>query len=158
MRALVFAGLLLLASAAAGLAAQRVVHPPAPASAELAVETRLRCPQCTGTRLDVCDRQVCADMRADIRRRLGAGEAPDAIVRDYAGAYGQAVLYEPAPLEVATAWVPWAALGVGLALLAATLVAWHRVASASIVTAGAPDVPASSALVDTELARWRQGK
>lgn len=158
MRALVFAGLLLLASAAAGLAAQRVVHPPAPAAAELAVETRLRCPQCTGTRLDVCDRQICADMRADIRRRLGAGEAPDAIVRDYAAAYGQVALYEPAPLEVAAAWVPWAALGLGLALLAAVLVAWHRAATAPIVTPPIPDVSASSALVDAELARWRRGQ
>jgi len=86
--------------------------------AQLAVEQRLMCPQCEAVRLDVCDRPICADMKADIARRLHAGESQDSIVSSYRQAYGSSVLSGDQP-PGAVALLPWAALAVGLLALAA---------------------------------------
>ena len=117
MRLLSAATALLLAAAGAYVLARAVAPPPA-VSPELSVEQRLRCPQCTQMRLDVCDRPVCTDMKADVRRRLQNGESADSILSSFAARYGPEVLAEPAaPLEAAT-WVPWLAVLLALALLA----------------------------------------
>lgn len=56
------------------------------------IERRLLCPQCTNLRLDVCETQVCADMRALIRERLAQGQSDDQIIEYFTGRYGQRVL------------------------------------------------------------------
>ena len=84
---------------------------------QLAVEQRLLCPQCESVRLDVCDRPICADMKADIARRLQAGESQDSIVDSYRRAYGSAVIAADQP-PAALALLPWAALALGLLALA----------------------------------------
>ena len=61
-------------------------------SAALRVERALLCPQCTNLRLDVCDTQLCADMRADIRARLARGESEQQIVESFVSLYGHEVL------------------------------------------------------------------
>jgi cytochrome c-type biogenesis protein CcmH len=112
-----------LAAAIGGFAFANLYLAPAPASAQLAVEQRLMCPQCEAVRLDVCDRPICADMKADIARRLQAGESEDSIVLSYRQAYGSSVLATDQP-SGAAALLPWAALLVGLLALGA--VAFRR--------------------------------
>lgn len=106
-----------VAAAAGGFAFANLYLASAPGSAQLAIEQRLMCPQCQAVRLDVCDRPICADMKADIARRLQAGESEDAIVSSYQQAYGSTVLASNQPAGVA-GLLPWAALAVGLLALA----------------------------------------
>ncbi len=79
-------------AALAGLIISRWYSVPQGASAQLVTEQRLMCPQCTSTRLDVCDRPICLDMKADIASRLRAGESSDSIVAGYRSAYGERVV------------------------------------------------------------------
>ena len=106
-----------IAAAIGGFAFANLHLSPAPASAQLAVEQRLMCPQCEAVRLDICDRPICTDMKADIARRLQAGESQDSIVSSYRQAYGSSVLSSDQP-PGAAALLPWAALAVGLLALA----------------------------------------
>jgi cytochrome c-type biogenesis protein CcmH len=105
-----------IAAALGGFAFANLYLQPAPASAQLAVEQRLMCPQCEAVRLDVCDRPICADMKADIARRLQAGESQDSILSAYRQAYGSPVLAGDQPAG-AVALLPWAALAIGLLVL-----------------------------------------
>lgn len=118
MRAWVAPLLVVLAAAAGGFAFAHLYLPPASPTPQLAVEQRLMCPQCQEVRLDVCDRPICGDMKADIARRLAAGESPDAVVASYRQAYGPAILAADQPAGPA-GLLPWAALGLGLLGLAA---------------------------------------
>ncbi len=149
-RALV-ALLAVLAGAALGAAVARAWVVATPVSPELAVEQRLLCPQCTGTRLDVCDQLICLDMKADIRRRLAAGEPADSIVGHYRSVYGPSVLAAP-PQSDPTFYLPW--LLVAAALAALVGVAARRRPPPM------PPRPAKpvSRLVDEELAAWRQSR
>lgn len=79
-------------AALAGFAFAQWYAAPPNSTAQLATEQRLMCPQCTSTRLDVCDRPICQDMKSDIARRLTAGESTDSIVDAYRAAYGPAVV------------------------------------------------------------------
>jgi cytochrome c-type biogenesis protein CcmH/NrfF len=58
----------------------------------LRIERKLLCPQCTNLRLDVCDTQFCADMRAEIRARLQRGESEQQIIDSFTSLYGLHVL------------------------------------------------------------------
>ena len=110
--------LVVLAAAAGGFAFAHLYQPPpSQPPTQLAVEQRLMCPQCQEVRLDVCDRPICADMKADIAQRLAAGESADAVVASYRRAYGPAILAADQPTGL-TALLPWAALGLGLLALA----------------------------------------
>jgi cytochrome c-type biogenesis protein CcmH len=106
-----------IAAALGGFAFANLYLAPAPATPQLAVEQRLMCPQCEAVRLDVCDRPICADMKADIARRLQAGESEDSIVSSYRQAYGSTVLAADQPAGIA-GLLPWAALAIGLLALA----------------------------------------
>ena len=58
----------------------------------LAIERKLLCPQCTNLRLDVCETQICVDMRAVIRERLEQGQTEQEIIGYFTGRYGDRVL------------------------------------------------------------------
>lgn len=58
----------------------------------LAIERKLLCPQCTNLRLDVCETQLCVDMRAVIRERLEQGQSEQQIIDYFTGRYGDRVL------------------------------------------------------------------
>lgn len=58
----------------------------------LAIERKLLCPQCTNLRLDVCETQICIDMRAVIRQRLQQGQSEQEIIDYFTGRYGERVL------------------------------------------------------------------
>ncbi len=119
------AGLLLL-TLALGVAARLV--PPALADApgsteqrELSIERGLACPQCTDLPLDVCDQDICNDMRAVIHQKVLAGESDAAIRQYFVERYGSRILLAP-PKDSANlfAWiVPFLALAVGAAIAAA---------------------------------------
>ena len=117
MRAWLAPLLLVLAAGLAGAAFSRAYAVPAAATPQLAVEQRLMCPQCLQTRLDVCEIPICIDMKADIARRLAAGESQDSIVSSYRQAYGSAILSDDQSAGPA-AWLAWAVAAAGLAGLA----------------------------------------
>jgi cytochrome c-type biogenesis protein CcmH len=123
MRAFAAPVAVVLATALGGFVFANLYLAPAPASAQLAVEQRLMCPQCQGVRLDICDQPICKDMKSDIARRLQSGESQDSIVGSYRQAYGSAVLSSDQPAGAA-ALVPWSV--VLLAVLALTGVALKR--------------------------------
>jgi cytochrome c-type biogenesis protein CcmH/NrfF len=144
--------------ALAGYGAAQVVGFRATVAPDLAVEQRLMCPQCQGVRLDVCDRPICDDMRADIRHRLAAGEGQDSIVAGYEAIYGPAVL-AAAGASDSSALVPWLFVLIGLVLLGS--LAFGRGAPAVLVPAvdAVPAAsPPASQLVDHELSAWRSGR
>ena len=97
----------------AGAAFSRAYSAPAANAPQLAVEQRLMCPQCLQTRLDVCDTPICSDMKADVARRLSAGESQDSIVSSFRQAYGDSILSNEQPAGLA-AWVPWTVAAAGL--------------------------------------------
>jgi cytochrome c-type biogenesis protein CcmH len=82
---------------------------------ELRIQRSLACPQCTDLPLDVCNQDICNDMKAVIHQKVQAGES-DAAVREYfVNRFGTRVLLEP-PKNVfhLIAWVlPPAVLLVG---------------------------------------------
>lgn len=58
----------------------------------LRIERKLLCPQCTNLRLDVCETQICIDMRGVIRQRLAQGQNEQQILDYFTGRYGDRVL------------------------------------------------------------------
>ncbi len=110
---------------AAPAIAQSNVPPPALADTQLSDPAReaeakalmetLRCLVCQGQSIADSDADMAADMRALVRQRIAAGEAPNA-VRDWLiERYGDYVSYDP-PLSTATGvlWIaPLLLLGVG---------------------------------------------
>ena len=70
----------------------------------LQLERQLLCPQCTNKRLDICELQICLDMRSLIRERLEAGALPEDILLYFSGRYGQRVLVE-LPKEGFNLWL-----------------------------------------------------
>ena len=153
MRAALLIGLMLTGALAVGLGVSHLLSAPTPASTELSVEQRLRCPQCTGIRLDVCDRPICQEMRSDIRQRLAAGESGDGIVASYAEAYGSGVVVEPSGFDAASVWLSWLAVGMGFMLL---LLVGLRLRKPGLLES--PQRSIATPRVDAELARWRSGK
>jgi cytochrome c-type biogenesis protein CcmH len=120
-RALVplLAPVLLAAAPAPGpapdLAAVQLADPRQEERARTLMET-LRCLVCQGQSIADSDADMAGDMRALVRRRIAAGEAPDAIRRDLVRRYGDYVTYDP-PLGWLTAplWLaPLLLLGLGV--------------------------------------------
>lgn len=70
----------------------------------LHIERQLLCPQCTNLRLDVCETQICIDMRAVIRERLEQGQSDTEIIDYFTGRYGDRVLAD-VPREGFNLWL-----------------------------------------------------
>lgn len=76
----------------------------------------LRCLVCQGQSIADSDAEMAADMRAMVRKRIAAGEKPEAIRQWLVDRYGDYVTYDP-PWSAATIglWLaPLALLGLGL--------------------------------------------
>lgn len=101
---------------------------PTPASRADAIAASLRCPVCQGLSVKDSDSQTARDIRADIARRLDAGETAAGIRRAYVDRYGQRILLRPATSGLqALVWaVPAAAIGAGAVGLAAGFWRWRR--------------------------------
>lgn len=92
-----------------------------PASeAELQIERQLGCPICTNLPLNVCDNQICLQMKGVIREKLAAGETPDQIIAFFVSRYGDGVLLTPPQqgFSLAVWYFP------GLAVLIGGLLVW----------------------------------
>ncbi|HYN88175.1 MAG TPA: cytochrome c-type biogenesis protein CcmH [Ardenticatenaceae bacterium] len=81
-----------------------------------AVADGLYCPLCTGISVDVCEIQICQQMRDVIAQKLAAGESEEQIRAYFVEQYGQKVLAQPEKRGVnLIAWVlPGAFLLAGL--------------------------------------------
>ena len=124
----------------------------------LAIERTLLCPQCTNLRLDVCDTQLCSDMRAEIRERLVRGESTQQITDSFTERYGVRVLADVPATGFNRLLFVW--VGGSLLLVAAVggfvLVRLRRTASP------APEIQASDtaddAWLDDQLAADREAR
>ena len=100
-----------LAKARPGVAADALNALPEPdAKAEAAASALMhdiRCVVCQGQSVADSDAELAGDMRALIRRRIAAGETPDAVRAWLVQRYGAWISYEP-PLGPET-WLLWAA-------------------------------------------------
>ena len=82
----------------AGLAwapAARADAPPSASARALRIERSLACPQCTDLPLDVCDRDICNDMRTIIQQKIAAGDSDQTIRQYFVERYGARVLLAP---------------------------------------------------------------
>lgn len=82
----------------------------------LEIERQLLCPQCTNLRLDVCETQICIDMRAVIRERIEQGQSDHEIIEYFTGRFGDRVLAD-VPREGFNIWL-FAWVGGSIALVA----------------------------------------
>jgi cytochrome c-type biogenesis protein CcmH len=72
-----------------------------------ALMREIRCVVCQGQSVADSDAELAGDMRALIRRRIAAGESPEAVRKWLVGRYGAWISYAP-PLGPET-WLLWAA-------------------------------------------------
>jgi cytochrome c-type biogenesis protein CcmH len=94
--------------------------PPAPTYAQAPeltvndVAEDLYCPLCANLTVDVCELEVCADMREVIEQKIAAGESEAQIQAYFIEQYGQKVVAKPSTSGFdLLAWIlPFAAVGV----------------------------------------------
>jgi cytochrome c-type biogenesis protein CcmH len=79
-----------------------------------ALMREIRCVVCQGQSVADSDAELAGDMRALIRRRIAAGESPDAVRNWLVARYGAWISYAP-PLGPET-WLLWAAPALFLVL------------------------------------------
>lgn len=136
---------LLVLAAAPWLLPAAAAHADGPTSADaraIRIERSLACPQCTDLPLDVCDNDICKDMRTIIRQKIAAGESDQAIRQYFVDRYGARVLLAPPKNQGTLAvWlIPFAGLAAGSIALYLFLRAAHarrRHAAPSVLGAAA---------------------
>lgn len=74
----------------------------------------LRCPVCQGQSIADSDADMAGEMRALVRQRVGAGEAPEDVRRWLVSRYGPFISYDPGLSGVT--WPLWASPAVLLLL------------------------------------------
>ncbi|MGH2544987.1 MAG: cytochrome c-type biogenesis protein [Ardenticatenaceae bacterium] len=99
----------------------------------------LYCPLCAGLTVDVCELEVCDDMRAVIADKLAAGESPEQIRAYFVEQYGQKVLGRPAMEGFHLA--AWIMPFVALAAAGLVLFGWLRSRAAAPMTSRAVAQP-----------------
>lgn len=117
---LLAAGLALLALVALTLAFARPAYADDPLAAkQLEVERQLGCPICTNLPLNVCDNQICQQMKGVIHDRLAAGDSSDQVVAYFVSRYGEGILLTPPRqgFNLAVWYLPILALIVGAAIV-----------------------------------------
>ena len=62
---------------------------------QLQIERQLGCPICTNLPLNICDNQICTQMKGVISQKLNAGESQSQIVDFFVARYGDGVLLTP---------------------------------------------------------------
>jgi len=123
------ASLLLLAGACAPSRAatvdEKTVHD---------VAAQLRCVVCQSLSVADSPSETASQMRAIIRERLAAGESPAEVRAYFVEKYGEWILLAPpkSGFNLLVWVVPFAGLGLGLALVVVVLRRWSRKAPASV--------------------------
>ncbi len=92
------------------------------------VALQLQCPVCEGQNVADSPSGLAGDMRSVIRTKLIAGEPDQQILDEFVASYGDSILTEPPKRGISLGvWIgPIVALVLGLALVGALLLAWHR--------------------------------
>lgn len=82
---------------------------------EIQIERQLGCPICTNLPLNVCDNQICQQMKGVIRQKLADGETSDQIIAYFVSRYGEGVLLLPPDhgFNLAVWYLPVAAVLLG---------------------------------------------
>lgn len=82
---------------------------------ELRIERSLACPQCTDLPLDVCDRDICTDMRNTVHEKVASGASDEQIRQFFVQRYGSRVLLAPpkSPSNLVAWLTPFATLLAG---------------------------------------------
>lgn len=95
-----------------------------------------RCPVCQGLSVKDSDSPTARNIRADIGRRLSAGETADEVQQAYVDRYGEWILLRPgASGFAALVWaVPSAAVAGGSVALGAAFWSWRRRGTARLPT------------------------
>jgi cytochrome c-type biogenesis protein CcmH len=92
-----------------------------------AIEVQLRCPVCQGESVADSPADISTAIRADVRRRLAAGQSAQAIEAFYVSKYGPHVLLAPPSTGVGSfAWLAPPLLILGGAALLITLIRQWR--------------------------------
>ncbi len=141
--ALALTAAVLVAASAVSFVAVRGAPPPATLQDRArAVAATLRCPQCEDLSVADSPSAVAGEIRADIARRLRAGQTPDRIRAFYVERYGPRILLSP-PASGSTLFVwllPALFLGVGIVAAAAAISRWTRASSDRVAApTGTPD-------------------
>ncbi len=112
-----------------------------------AIESTIKCPICRSQSVETSETQISVDIRADVRRRLRAGESDDTIRQALAQRYGQDIqLIPPASGIAGLVWIlPVAGLVVAVGGLALAFRRWRR-------TSDTHATDADAALVEAALA------
>lgn len=128
--ALVLAAALAVASPAAADAEHGTLSP-APELGHVdgasALEGKLLAPCCWNQTLDIHGSETALELRREIRRRLSAGEKPDAVQADIVARYGERILAVPPGSPLASLAL-WMSLGMGVAGVGAVwlLTRWRK--------------------------------
>ena len=117
----------------------------------LKIERELLCPQCTNLRLDVCETQVCIDMRALIREKIAAGESDEQIIGYFTGRYGDRVLADVPREGFNLVLFGWVGASVALVAVVGGAVLWRLRRTAAPTPAG-PLADADDRWLDEQLA------
>ena len=124
-----WAGIAVLVAVALALGVRHQGETVSPAQMTDRVAAGLRCPVCQGLSVKDSDSPTARDIRADIGRRLDAGESTAEVRQAYVDRYGRWILLQPGSSGFeALAWaIPAAAGAAGAAGLAAAFWRWrHR--------------------------------
>lgn len=126
-RLAVWAGLAAVVAASVALAMRPGPDNASGASEAASVAASLRCPVCQGLSVKDSDSPAARDIRADIRRRLDAGEEPAEVRQAYVDRYGEWVLLRPksSGFEALVWGVPAAVVAGGFVVLAAVFWRWR---------------------------------
>lgn len=104
-----------------------------------AIASKLYCPVCESTPLDVCPTEACRDWRELIRGMLSEGKTEDEILQHFEDQYGARVLAEPP--KQGFYWLiyllPPAIILVGAVMLFRSLKEWTKPKAASAGTSAA---------------------
>ena len=100
---------------------------PSDAERAAAIARSLRCPQCAGESVAESNVSVAREIRADIARRVDAGQSGDEIRAQYAVLYGESILLTPPASGFGSlVWIVPAAVGLtAAAALALAFRRWH---------------------------------
>jgi cytochrome c-type biogenesis protein CcmH len=97
-----------------------------------AVARKLFCPVCENTPLDVCPTEACQQWRDVIRTKLMEGQSEAEILDYFATMYGDGVLAQPPPRQLAAWLLPIVIVVVAVAALGYWLRSWTRPEPADI--------------------------
>ena len=121
-----------------------------------AIASKLYCPVCPNTPLDVCETQACADWRAQIRDQLTAGWSEEQVMAYFVEQYGERVLAEPERSGFnSLVWIlPVVAVGLGLFVAFQVLRGWkhgHETSGETPVSAEPTIAAETRAKIEREL-------